>query len=384
MKKLDFCLISVHNEGMTHDFVVIGAGIAGLTAIQELRRLAPASSLALIDRENRLPYKRTKLTKELAAGFAPEQFALLPLSWYQENRVDLRLGQNVLSLDPAAKQVTLADGTVLTYRKLLLAVGAEPILPQGYQHLPEVLVLRNQDQTELLRQRWSGETEINILGNGVLGVEIAEQAVLAGKTARLFSRHPLPCHRDLSVEASTMLQGLLEDHGIEQLKHCSSRNGLCVAAVGSSPSQDLAKAAGLNVGEGILVDEALNTSAADIWAAGDCAEMPGGRIGHLWHEAEHLAKMAVHSMLGLELPALRPFRLKLEVFGEYYFTMNKPDSSWWDRVEQRRNRRYQCFYFSYDQLHGVVMANDKDKNKLYEQAVLERWHRDRVLHELGL
>lgn len=363
---------------MKVDIMVVGAGVAGFSAVEEFKQRAPGVSVLLVDAENRLPYKRTKLSKTLAEGFGRDAFALEPPSWYDP--VAIRAGVAVTHIDPARHTATLADGTTVTWDQLLLATGARAVVPD-LPRVREWSVLRNQDEAERLRGRWANEPEVVVLGNGVLGVEIAEQAQLVGKRVRLWGRRP-PLHRELTPRASDLLSETLDRHGVLQESPVDEPLGWAVAAVGSSPDLSLARAAGLATERGVLVDSSLRTSVEGIWAAGDGTQLPNGAVCHLWHESEAQGRTAARSMLGEEVAlSTRPWRLKSEVFGTYWFSMNKLERE--PDLEREEGKRYQAFWFAADRLVAAVMANDKERNKVYETAVLEGWDPKRVADSLA-
>jgi NAD(P)H-nitrite reductase large subunit len=361
------------------DVLIVGAGVAGHSAARELRGRS-SMSILLIDAEDRLPYKRTKLSKFLHQGFGHDEFALEPTDWYRKQDISLKTGCVVQSIDPNERTAVLSDGTVVAWQRLLLATGALPRVPV-WPGVREWLVLRNQNDTVRLRTKWEHEREVVILGNGVLGVEIAEQAVLAGKSVRLWG-NSLPLPRELTPTAANMLAETLTANGVNQQPPQNEELPWAVAAIGSIPDLRLAHAVGLAVDRGILVDDALRTSKAGIWAAGDGTQRPDRSPSHLWHESEAQGKAAACSMLGEPIPSSRPWRLKCEIFGTYWFSMNKPSDRHPD-FECYEGRLYQAFWYRDGRLEAAVMANDKDRNKRYEQAVVEGWDPETVRQKLG-
>jgi NAD(P)H-nitrite reductase large subunit len=156
---------------------------------------------------------------------------------------------------------------------------------------------------------------------------------------------------------------------------------MVVFCIGVAPRIELAKGAGLSVNTGILVDEHLRTSEPTIYAAGDCAEHRDGSLTDLWHAAEYQGVVAAKNAMGHAMEFDNPpFRLKCEVFGAYFFSINKPRNPLDYGIEEHESGpRYQCFYFSDDELVSAIMVNDKERAKEYQQAVRERWDRDRVV-----
>jgi NAD(P)H-nitrite reductase large subunit len=154
-----------------------------------------------------------------------------------------------------------------------------------------------------------------------------------------------------------------------------------VLCVGVKPDVALAEDAGLETGRGILVNDHLETSNPDIYAAGDCAEHADGSVTDLWHAAEYQGEIAAKNAAGGDIAydGLL-FRLKLEVFDSYFFSINKPrDPLAVENVESEIGKLYQCFFFEEDRLTGAIMVNDKERAKEYQQAVRESWEKQRVL-----
>ena len=323
-----------------YDFVIVGSGAAGRTAVETLVTEAPESSVLLVDSESRLPYKRTRVSKQVASGKPVPD--VHPASWYEDAGIHLALGEPVREILPNEQSLTLGPHKI-GYGALLLAVGASPKQPFDSSEL--ILPLWTPQDAGRLNRLLDRSQRILVAGSGVLGVEAAWQAVLAGKDVVLAGDTSLPMSRFLDKALSEHLNGIMTDAGVRlelcesvaelheqpsggvraRLKGCDGEHSLdvdaAVVAVGSLPNTDLARRAGLNTRRGICVDSSLKSSNPHIWAAGDCAEHPGDVVTGLWHAAEHQGKLAAMSMLG-HSPSdiLPPFRLKCEVFNHYYFS----------------------------------------------------------------
>ena len=427
------------------DVIIVGAGAAGIAAAQTLARCAPRSSVLLLSEEDRLPYKRTKISKHIARGFAREQFAQLPPEWYAEQGFGLGLRARVVALDPPEHRVELADGTRLSWDSLILATGADPILPvlpfgpsadlpQHPPLPPAVFVLRTAAQVEALRAALGRAHRVAVIGAGVLGLEVTEQLRLLDREVLLIGRDPQLMARQLNPRAAQDLAEVLRANGVElrlqeTVMGLERRPGggvavglvggeaeadLVVWCVGVRPRSELAARAGLRVDHGILVDRALRTSHPGILAAGDVAQHPDGTVSHLWHAAKHQGELAALSAAGEQIGHENPpFRLKCEVFGQYVFSMGVPafdlpargaarepaaavsrragsspvdteddELEPWEAAEEAAGGMYRCLYFRGGRLSGALMVNDRDRAKLYEAAVREGWSRPRVEKEL--
>lgn len=388
------------------DVIILGAGIAGVSAAKAIREAAFDGAVLLINGEALAPYKRTKLSKHLASGFRQDEFQLQPPEWYQAHRIHRLDDQRVEQIDPAAKTVTLASGACLRWGKFILATGATPCYPPEISpEMPHTYVMRQMRDAERLMQMMRNPNiqDTLVVGIGVLGVEIAEQLRCAGKRVTLAGRSATIMPRQLNLHAATLMKQACEQAGITllfneeiatvaphgegltvTLHHETRQTDTIIYCVGTVPNAVLARQAGLAVNVGILTNEYLQTSCPDIFAAGDVVELPGGEIGGLWHSAEaqgfHAGKNAVGSLT--PYPRL-PFRLKCEVFGQYFFSMLPQDIAHCQIEEYQHDRQYQCFYYRDDQLCGAIMINDGERAKLYERATRENWTQKRVVETLA-
>ena len=388
--------------------VVVGAGIAGVTAVRGIRAANPDVAVTLVNGETRLPYRRPQLSRHIHCGFAREQFALEPESWYRDNAVEVLAGTQATRLDPVAKTLALTSGQVLRWDRLILATGAQARWPEGtIERLPGVFALRDADSAEALLSGLVGAHSVLIMGMGVLGIEIAEQTCQRGLATTMVHRGPAPMERELTPRASERLRQLLEGKGIslvfdrEVRSVIAAADGLhvswlggervvdrVVACVGATPNTALAVAAGLAVQDGVLVDGHLRTSCPEVYAAGDCAQLHGAEVCHLWHCAEAMGRCAGLNAGGTPAPYhIRPFRLKCEVFGDYFFSMGLPRRE--QRVglhldEHESDGVYQCFVFRGNRLEAAVMVGDRNRARRYEEAVWGHWPREQVLEVLPL
>ncbi len=331
-----------------YDFIIAGAGSSGRTAAETLAAESGGRSILLIDTENVLPYKRTKVSKSIYTGYEPEDFAVLEISWYPDNGVELIKGQTATTIDPENHTILLESET-FSYSSLLLATGAKPRTP--FEHLPPgrwSSLWTVQDGLKL-NERLAGLKRVAVVGVGVLGVEASWQTSLMGLETILVGRSCRPMSKYLdsvsaeSLEIAIRNSGvtLMLEHGVLDVGPDSDGSGVlietdkgslnadfAIIAAGAAPNTSLADSGGLQVKKGIVVDSGLKTSAEDIWAAGDCAEHPGAVITGLWHSAEHQGQIAARGMLGRPSVNDNPsFRLKCEVFGGFWFSagpINEP------------------------------------------------------------
>ena len=391
-----------------HDLVIVGGGIAAVSASEAFRERDENGSIIIFTEEDRAPYRRTKLSKRLADGFEPDELAIYPAEWYEERRIELETKQKIVAIHPHAHEVEAADGSRHGYGKLILATGGAPVFPGTIPagETGSFFVLHSARDAERIMKAARKAKKVLISGMGVLSVEIAWELHRLGKKITLVGATPQLMPRQLNLRAAEMLESLLSDAGVrlhfqeEILSFERRKKGgynvsmirnsgsfdLIILAVGLRPRTELAAEAGLATATGIRVSRELRTSDADIFAAGDVAEHEGGHMTWLWHAAEYQGRVAgANAAGGEEEYDFRSFRFRAEVFGNYFFSVNKPralDMAEMEEFEFENGSKYRAFYFSDDVLAGIVMANDSDNAKLYEQAVRERWSLERAETDL--
>ena len=315
-------------------FIIVGGGLAGAIAAQTLREEGFDGRITLFGEEPHRPYERPPLSKDYLQGKADrDSIFARPQPWYADNAVELRLGTAVTSLDPAAGTVTTATGVQLGYDKLLLTTGSTPRrLSVPGADLDGVRYLRSVDDSERIKAGFAQAHRVAIIGAGWIGLETAAAARNAGLDVTLLEHAELPLLRVLGPEAAPIFADLHRDHGVDlrsqvAVTELSGRDGavtgvvlsdgsrieadMVLVGVGITPNSQLAADAGLDVGNGILVDEHLRTADPDIFAAGDVANAYNPRLGrHLrvehWANARRQGATAGKAMLGQDAVDVRP------------------------------------------------------------------------------
>ncbi|HLH49703.1 MAG TPA: FAD-dependent oxidoreductase [Roseiarcus sp.] len=301
--------------------LIIGGGAAGFAAAEMLRREGYGGKLTMISADDAAPYDRPNLSKDYLAGTAPEEWIpLRPDSFYAENDIDLRLGVNVAAIDPAAHRATLGDGQKIAFAKLLIATGAEPIKLQAPgADRPHVRTLRSLADCRALIALAKPGARVVIVGASFIGLETAAALRQREIAVHVVAPEARPLERVLGPVMGDFVRGLHENHGVVfhlghtvaavderrvRLDDGSSIDAdFVVVGIGVRPRLDLAEKAGLAVDRGVVVNEYLETSAPDIFAAGDIARWPDPysgerlRIEH-WVVAERQGQVAARNMLG--------------------------------------------------------------------------------------
>ncbi|TBY13696.1 NAD(P)/FAD-dependent oxidoreductase [Rhizobium laguerreae] len=309
---------------MAH-YVILGAGECGARAAFALREKGFAGEITLVGAEPLPPYERPPLSKVGPADTSDPKF-IATAEKYAESGIRLLTGLEARDLDAAFRIVTLSDGTVLSYDKLLLATGAAarpfPGAPQGSPHIRS---LRTHHDAAALREAMKPGRHIAIIGGGFIGLELAATARLLGAEVTVIEGLERVLKRGVPEEIAHLLterhraegvdircgisiQALTEESGKALIRLSTGEAieaDLVLVGIGARPNVEIAERAGLAIDNGIAVDTYLQTSAADVFAAGDCCSFPlpiyGGRRVRLesWRNAQEQGTLAAANMLGL-------------------------------------------------------------------------------------
>jgi apoptosis-inducing factor 3 len=301
--------------------VIVGGGAAGFAAAESLRREHYSGSIVMLSNDDVPPVDRPNLSKDYLAGNAPEDWIpLRPDAFYPENGIELRLGTNVDRIDVTTRQILLDDASAIPYDRLLLATGAEPVrLPLPGMDLPHVRTLRTLADSRALIERASAARHVVVMGASFIGLEVAASLRARGLSVHVVAPEATPMERILGREIGEFVRGLHEEHGVIfhlgdtataiDARQVRLKSGgtieadLVVAGVGVRPRIALAEGAGLALDRGVLVNAQLETSAPDVYAAGDIARWPDPRTGESirvehWVVAQRQGRVAALNMLG--------------------------------------------------------------------------------------
>ncbi|MBX5042141.1 FAD-dependent oxidoreductase [Rhizobium lentis] len=310
---------------MAH-FVILGAGECGARAAFALREKGFDGEITLVGAETLHPYERPPLSKAAGADASDPKF-IAAAEKYAESGIRLMTGLEAKNFDTASRTVTLSDGTALSYDKLLLATGASArSFPGAPENSPHIRSLRTHHDAAALRDVMKPGRHLAIIGGGFIGLELAATARLLGADVIVIEGLERVLKRGVPEEVAHLLTERHRAEGvdircgvsIETLTEEGSKaviklsTGEAIAAdlalvgIGARPNVDIAERAGLAIDNGIAVDSHLQTSAPDVFAAGDCCSFPlsiyGGRRVRLesWRNAQEQGTLAAANMLGLE------------------------------------------------------------------------------------
>lgn len=314
---------------MTSRIVVVGAGIGGGRAVEALRKEGYDGDIVLVGAEPDLPYERPPLSKGFLTGeVADGEFTIATAEGYAEQRIEARLATQATMLDPTAKTVTLDDGDTLNYDKLLIVTGCSPRhLRVPGSDLAGVHYLRTVADSRAIRDELANAERVAVVGMGFIGAEIAASARTLGKQVTTIEAIDLPLAPALGSEVAERIVGIHRAHGVEvlasekvagfegngrvqQVVTASGRAVPCdmvVVGIGVTPNTGWLAGSGIEIDNGILVDEYCRTSVPDVYAAGDVANWWSKRYGRRlriehFDNAGNQSVAAAKVMLGQDHP----------------------------------------------------------------------------------
>jgi 3-phenylpropionate/trans-cinnamate dioxygenase ferredoxin reductase component len=274
------------------DFLLIGGGMASGHCAAELRRRGAEGSILLAGREPEPPYERPPLSKEYLRGEASREDAHVnPASWYEENGVELLTGTSVTALDPGARTATLQGGEEIGFGQALLATGAmvNILRVEGAEN-DGIHYLRTFGNSDSIRAEAEAAEHVVLIGGSYIGTEVAASLTAKGVRCTIVTMEEVALSRVFGEEAGRWFQRRLEENGVEvhggeelatfegdgRVRAVLTKSGgriecdAVVVGAGVRADTMLAERAGLEVGNGVLCDSKLRSSAAGIYAAGDC------------------------------------------------------------------------------------------------------------------
>ncbi len=372
-------------------YLIIGNGIAGISAAEAIRALDGQGSLALVAAEDFPPYSRPLISLVLEGSLGPERLPIRPENFYQALDIQAHLGQRVTALDLEEQKLVTDQGLELQYQRLLIASGADPRpLAVPGAELANIFYMRTQAQVQAMLQALPGARRALVLGGGLVGFKAAYGLMRRGLRVTMLIRSPHPLTMQVDAAAGAMIRQELEARGLEvrvgvevesfqgQGKVASARLSdgdrlecqMVVVGKGVNPALDFLPPQGIQVDQGILVDEHLQTSREGVYAAGDVAQawdVVRGRpwVNAIWPVAAEQGRLAGANLAGRPVAYRGSLgRNVLRIFGLDVLTggmVTPPEGDQSYRVLTRRDRRrntYRRLVLRGDTLVGMVMVND--------------------------
>jgi 3-phenylpropionate/trans-cinnamate dioxygenase ferredoxin reductase component len=366
--------------------LVIGGSHAALALAAELRKLAADAEITIVSADPELPYQRPPLSKAyMSSKVTLEQILFRPADWYETNRITLKSGLRVASVDREKRTASLSNGETLAYDHLVFATGARPRrLPATIGGmLPNVFVMRDLADAHALMERMKEGARLVVIGGGYIGLEAASEAAKKGVTVTVIEAADRILKRVASEATSDDVRSLHHAHGVRIFENASlvkivERDGqasgieltdgsiiaadFVITGIGVMPDTALAESCGLDVSNGIVVDAHLRASDPSIFAIGDCVSFPyKGMMIRLEsvQNANDMGIIAAQNIMGANI-AYKPvpwfwsdqFELKLQIAGlnmGYDHVITRPGA---------REGAKSHFYFRGDEFLAADCLND--------------------------
>ncbi|PTM57877.1 nitrite reductase large subunit NirB [Desmospora activa] len=294
--------------------VLVGNGMAGVHVVEHILKLAPdAYEITIFGKEPHPNYNRILLSSVLAGDTDMKEIVLNDWDWYKQNNIQLHAGHEVTGIDPDERKVYTDSGLSASYDELILATGSEAfMLPLPGADKEGVIAFRDMEDCEAMIDASKKYRKAAVIGGGLLGLEAARGLLNLGMEVDVVHIFDHLMERQLDPPASRMLKRELEKQGMrfwmekqtERIVGRSRASGLrfkdgsslevdlVVMAVGIKPRMQLAKASGLQINRGIVVDDFMATSLPHVYAVGECAEHRGTVYGLVAPHREQGAVLA--------------------------------------------------------------------------------------------
>lgn len=378
-------------------FLILGNGAAGVSAAAAIRERNATCSIVMVSNEEVLSYNRPMLTKSILAAFQPSQLAIHEESWYQEKNIINVLGRTVSKIDTKEKEVEFTDGMRLKYDKCIYALGSECFVPPipGTEKEGVIAIRRLTDAVEVGSLLPKIRHAV-VIGGGVLGLEAAWEISKSKCQVTVLEAGSQLMGRQLDDGASALLKKIAEEQGIQirlnakisAVEGDTSAAGvrmddgevipaeLVIISAGVRANTAVADGAGIKIDRSVVVNEKMETSEADIYACGDCAQFQGINYA-IWPQALEMGKVAGANAAGDSLvyetvPAALSFHgmnTSLYAIGD---PGKKPETKYKkaELADEWKNT-YEKYYFVNNRLAGAILIGDTSKMAQVTQAMEE-------------
>lgn len=372
--------------------VIVGAGIAGLSAAEAIREQSAAAEITMVSNDAEIPYYRLNLTRYLAGEIDDAFLPIKAAAWYEQNRIRLLLREEVCSIDRGGKTVKVKSGTVLPYTKLIVASGAHAFMPPfDGADKTNIVSLRGKEDADRILAAAARSEHCVCIGGGVLGLETAGALARRGLKVTVLEGHEWLLPRQLNRTAGELLEKYASNLGIEFAKavHVSRFVGdgraeaveldnggriagdLFIVTTGVRENTYFARQSELHVDRGIIVNDLLQSNDPDIFAAGDVTQHRGVSYG-TWGPAQIQGGIAGANALGrneafIGLP--RANMLKVLNYDMFSIGTIKADDGSYFALEEKRNGNYYYLLFRDGKLRGSILLGDTSLAAVIKEAI---------------
>lgn len=366
-------------------YVILGASIAAISAVEAIRKVDREGGISLISKEDHMPYSPMILPYVISEIIGEKGLALRDNDFFENMKVKLALGKKAVGLDPAKKTVILENGGTAQFEKLLIAIGAQPAIPRiPGADLEEVCSLRTLEDGLKIRKLSKVKKSAVVVGAGLIAMHVAE--ILSGKGlhVKVIEMLPQVLAQNFDGASASMIQKVFEKKGVEFFTGAAAKEirkageqlivraedgreidgEFVVMAAGVKPHIELVEGTGILCGKGILVDERMHTSVNDIYAAGDVAEaksfLSGERmVNPIQPCAQEQGAVAGFNMAGQAVVYGGTISMNaFKFFGNSAFTVGNIEGKQSVAYADADNIRYRKLVFEGDRIIGTIFVND--------------------------
>jgi nitrite reductase (NADH) large subunit len=378
---------------LNNRIIIIGGGITGISAIKAIREVDSEIEIHMIINEKFYPYNRLRLTKGLFGNLSEEAILLQKKEWYETNGVNLHIDKEVIRVDVEKQEVVLNDHSRMMFSKLLLASGAHNFIPpiEGIDK-ENVYTIRNLQDAWAVKEIVKEKRKSIIIGGGIQGLETAWELSQHGEDIGIAELKSRLMPMQLDVKASKILQNIIESFNIKvyletQIHKIIGENGvsgviredgsqincdMVVYNTGIRPNIKYIKDSSIRFNKGVIVNNKMQTSSQNIYAAGDLAEFEN-HISGLWNIAIEQGKTAGYNMIGKEeiyknivpVTTLNAFKISL-------FSMGNVDESKCDYSlieDGDDSSSYKRIFIHQDKIVGAIVIGDTKKSPILKSAI---------------
>ena len=400
--KENFVSVEVEENTFRNDtkncYVILGNGIAGLQAAAAIRERDKTGDIVMISEEPYRTYNRPMLTKSIMAELDEEQIAVQDASWYEENHIQLVLGKEVTEIQPETHTVILEDGSQFLYTKLIYAAGARCFVPPiNGVGKKGVVAIRGLKDVKEIETMLPSVKHVIVIGGGVLGLEAAWELKKSKCDVTVLEAAPMLMGRQLDEPAAELLKKIAKEQGIDihtgaQVVEFTGEDRvssvllddgrefpaeLVIISAGVRANTAVIEKSGVKTEKAVVVNERMETSAADIYACGDCAEFEGINYA-IWPEASEQGRIAGANASGDELvyqevsSGLSFHGMKTALFAAG--DNGKNPNLIYKTVEFKDmgKKHYQKLYFLNNRLCGVILIGDVSRMAELTEALEKR------------
>jgi len=382
----------VISDSELQTIIIIGGGIAGISAAEAARKENKAAKIIIISKEKHFAYYRLNLTRYLAGEIDSSQLYLHDQKWYEDNDIDYRTDRELCSIDKTGKVISLRNGEKLSYDKLIMTMGSHPFIPPiAGANRDNVTALRTKDDADFIINQLQPSIPAVVIGGGLLGLEAAGALSARGIDVTVIEGFRWLLPRQLNETAGKLLEKFVEKSGIKLISSGSVKEiagddrvrsvvledgriidaGLVIISTGVRSNSYIARLSGLEVNKGIVVNNYLQSSDKHIYAAGDISEHHGMSYG-TWGPSMFQGTIAGMNAAGgrSEFAGIARSNL-LKVLGYDLFSIGqiRGEDASFKSIEFTEHETYFSFFFHDNHMVGAILMGDSQLSSSVKNVI---------------